>query len=222
MAPDLDDTLSLELESLIRRGHETPDVDVKGPGNWKTWVSAEKAELIRDMMAMANSDRPGWIIIGISEGAGGDWVYDGLTDAGMSSFDPSDIGKKAKRLADPEIRFSVHRPEVDGRRYIAIRVEPFQTMPHICVQSSGDVLAEGAIYVRSEACESTRVTRAEQMRRLVERAVQTHADKIVNQIGGLMARAGLTITPSQIPALPVGWDKQINEARRQADASGND
>ena len=58
------DVRSLEIETLVRRGFESLDVDYKAAGNWREWSSDQKAELIRDMMAMGNSDRPGWIIFG--------------------------------------------------------------------------------------------------------------------------------------------------------------
>ena len=215
MQDSSDDPLELQIGALIRKGHESPDLDAKGPGSWKNWGNAEKAELVRDMMAMANSDRPGWILLGISEGTAGEWVYDGLTDSESASFDPSDIGKKVKRLADPEVQFAVHRLEVDGRRYAAIRVDPFLTMPHICRTSSGTVLDEGAVYVRNEACETTRVTTAEQMRRLVERAIQMHADSIVGRIAELMAQAGLGAA-TQAPKPEAEWASQIEQARQEA------
>ena len=210
------DPAALETEGLIHQEHESPDVDAKAPGSWKVWSKAEKAELVRDMMAMANSDRPGWILLGISEGAAGEWLYDGLTEAQSASFDPSKIGGKVKRLADPEVRFSVHRVEVDSKRYVAIRTEPFERMPHICKASHPGVLDEGAIYIRNEACESTKVATAEQMRELVERAVQMHADSIVARIAELMAQAG-RLAPSVVAPEPeTRWAGQIEAARREA------
>jgi predicted HTH transcriptional regulator len=168
------------------------------------------------MMAMANSDRPGWILLGIAEGQAGEWLYEGLSAAQSASFDPSDIGKKVKRLADPEVKFSVHRVKVRRKLYVAIRVEPFQTMPHICRASSGTVLEEGAIYVRNEACETSKITTAEQARKLIERATQTHADSIVGRIAELMAQAG-RLAPSVVAPEPeTRWAGQIEAARREA------
>ena len=210
------DPAALEIEDLIRRGHESPDVDAKAPGSWKVWSKAEKAELVRDMMAMANSDRPGWILLGISEGSAGEWVYDGLTEAQSASFDPSRIGGKVKRFADPEVAFSVHREQFDGRWYVAIRTEPFQKMPHICKASHPGVLDEGVIYVRNEACETTRVTAAEQMRRLIERAIQMHADSIVGRIAELMAQAGMLGAVAEAPKPEAEWARRIQEARQEA------
>ncbi len=211
-----DDPLELQIEALVRRGHESPDVDAKGPGSWKVWGKAEKAELVRDMMAMANSDRPGWILLGISEGDAGEWVYDGLTEAQSASFDASTIGGKVKRFADPEVAFSVHRARIDGRRYVAIRTEPFHNMPHICKASHPDILDEGAIYIRNEACESMKVASAEQMRELIERAVQMHADSIVGRIAELMAQAGRLAPSVAAPEPETRWAGQIETARREA------
>ena len=180
---------TLEIEALVKRGYETPDADYKGPGNWRSWSSAEKAELVRDMMAMGNADRPGWIILGVSHGRNGQWAYNGLPAEQAGSFDPTDIGNKVKRHVDSDVRFSVHQAEVDGKIYVAIRTEPFSTIPHICTRSSGDVLEEAAIYVRTAACQTAKVTRAEDMRRLVERATQVHADSIVRQTAELIERA---------------------------------
>ena len=208
--------LELEIAMLIVRGYESRDVDAKAPGHWRNWTAAEKAELVRDMMAMANSDRPGWILLGIAEGEAGEWLYEGLSAAQSASFDPSDIGKKVKRLADPEVKFSVHRVKVRGKLYVAIRVEPFQTMPHICRASSGTVVEEGAIYVRNEACETSKITTAEQTRSLIERATQAHADSIVGRIAELITQSGRLAPSAVAPEPETQWAGQIEAARREA------
>jgi len=207
---------ALELQDLVRRGYESQDVDYKGPGSWKTWNSDQKAELIRDMMAMGNSDRPGWIILGVAEGTGAGWMHVGLTDVEAKSFDPSDIGKKVKRQSDPEVRFSVRRAEVDGKAYIAIRTEPFGSVPHVCKTSSGTVLDEGAIYVRTEAAETSKVTTAEQMRRLVDRGIQVHADLIVGRIASLVQEAGVVGVRVTAAGQSEQWSDHIIQARRTA------
>ena len=209
---------SLEIESLIRRGHESPDVDYKGPGNWRTWKRAEKVELARDMMAMGNSDRPGWIILGISEGPGGQWVYEGLSESAASSFDPTRVGTLIKRYCDPEASFTVHRTTVDGRLYVAISVAPFQTRPHVCKQSCGEVVEESAVYVRTEACQTSKITTAEQMRRLIDRATQVHADSIVQRIEEFYVRVHGPLAPMPPPAPDTRslFEEEIEQARKRA------
>jgi predicted HTH transcriptional regulator len=202
-------------EPVIRRGFESPDVDYKGPGSWAAWTSDEKAELIRDMMAMGNSDRPGWIILGVGETGDGGWSLDGVEDAAAKSFDPSNIGGLAKRKSDPPPSFIVVQAVLDSKHFPCIRVAPFSTVPHVCRESSGDKLQEGAVYVRTSACETSKVTTAEQMRALIERAVQIHADDIVGKIERLVNRT----RPATAATDPVAAERvrrMAEEARKRA------
>jgi len=175
-----------ELIPIVKYGHERPDLDYKGPINWNEWSNRGKADLVRDMMALANSDIPGYIIIGVTDDGGVVRSYDGLSDEQIESFDPSKIADKIKRFADPEVRFELYKPAVDGNRYVVIRVLPFQTVPHICNNSYADILEEAAIYVRGEGARTIKVPSAEYMRRLVDRAIQISADTLVDRIRRLV------------------------------------
>ena len=175
-----------ELIPIVKYGKERPDLDYKGPINWNEWPKREKAELARDMMALANSDIPGYIIIGATDEGGVVHSYDGLSDEQIKSFDPSKIADKVKRYANPEVRFELYKPTVDGNRYVVIRVLPFQSVPHICSRSYDDVLEEAAVYVRGEGARTIKVPSAEYMRRLVDRAIQINADTLVNRIRRLV------------------------------------
>ena len=175
-----------ELASIIYLGHERPDLDYKGPGNWGEWSNEQKAELVRDMMGLGNSDVPGYIVIGATTAGGNVQRYDGLDEEQIKSFDPSKIADKVKRYADPEIRFEVHTPNLDGKWYVVIRVLPFQTLPHICRSSCGEILKEAAIYVRGEGARTIKVQSADHMRKLVNRAIQIDADNLVNRIRELI------------------------------------
>lgn len=175
-----------ELTPIVKHGKERPDLDYKGPTNWSEWPRREKAELVRDMMALANSDIPGYIVIGATDMGSVVRSYDGLNDDQIKSFDASKIADKIKRYANPEVRFELYKPDVDGNRYVVIRVLPFQSVPHICIKSCGDVLEEAAIYVRGEGARTIKVPSAEYMRRLVDRAIQISADTLVDRIRRLV------------------------------------
>lgn len=178
-----------ELAPIVRYGHERPDLDYKGPVNWDEWPDRNKAELVRDMMALANSEVPGYIVIGATDDGGAVRSYDGLSDQQAESFDPSKIADKVKRYADPEVRFDLYKPTVDGKKYVVIRVLPFQTVPHVCRTSCGNILEEAAIYVRGEGARTIKVSSAEHMRQIVDRAVQINADTIVDRIRRLVTAA---------------------------------
>jgi len=175
-----------ELIPIVKYGKERLDLDYKGPINWNEWPRREKAELVRDMMALANSDIPGYIVIGATDMGGVVRSYIGLNDDQIKSFDPSKIADKIKRYANPEVRFELYKPTVDGNRYVVIRVLPFQSVPHICIKSCDDVLGEAAVYVRGEGARTIKVPSAEYMRRLVDRAIQISADTLVDRVRRLV------------------------------------
>ncbi len=179
-----------ELTPIVKYGHERPDLDYKMSVNWDEWPNADKASLIRDMMALANSDVPGYIVIGATDDGGVVRSYDGLSDSEIESFDPSKIADKMKRYADPEVHFEVYKPIVDGKRYVVVRVLPFQTVPHICRMSYASILEEAAIYVRGEGARTIKVPSAEYMRRLVDLAIQTSTDVLVDRIRRLVGASG--------------------------------
>ncbi len=180
----------LDLGVLVTRGTESPDLDYKGPGGWSLWNNAEKAELVRDLAAMGNSDRPGWIIIGVEEDAARAFAGVGLTVDQASGFDATPIGLWTANYIQPLIQFRVHKPVVAGLMYVAVQVLPFQTVPHICVKSFGDILHEAAIYIRTEACQTAKISNAVQMRALIDRATTNSADALIARIDEIYRRAG--------------------------------
>jgi predicted HTH transcriptional regulator len=170
------------------------------------------------MMAMGNGDRPGWIIIGIATGPAGEAVYAGLDDADAKSFDPTPIGEKVWQHSDPEIEFEVHRVTVDGRWYVAIRVAPFPNVPYVCRAASPRVLDQGAFYIRTEAAQSVKINRAEQMRRILDRATRMHADSIVRRIEQLIDRSRSPIAPASSAAgVSPDYERLLREMRRRTE-----
>jgi predicted HTH transcriptional regulator len=206
-----------EIIPIVKYGKERPDLDYKGPVNWNNWARREKAELVRDVMALANSDIPGYIIIGATDEGGVVRSYDGLSDEEIQSFDPSKIADKVKRYADPEVRFELYKPTVDGKRYVVIRVLPFQSVPHICRMSYNDILEEAAVYVRGEGARTTKIPSSEHMRRLVDRSIQISADTLVDRIRRLVGTSKETETKIVNP-----FESQIATMFRQLQSSKHD
>jgi predicted HTH transcriptional regulator len=204
-----------ELIPIVKYGRERLDLDYKGPINWHEWPRREKAELARDMMVLANSDIPGYIVIGATDLGGVVRSYDGLSDDQIKSFDPSKIADKVKRYANPEVRFELYKPIVDGNRYVVIRVLPFQNVPHICIDSYDDVLEEAAVYVRGEGARTIKVPSAEHMRRLVDRAIQISADTLVDRIRRLVGAS-----KEREAEAHSHFKSQIAEVRKQVGKDG--
>jgi predicted HTH transcriptional regulator len=136
--------------------------------------------------------------------------YEGLSNHQIESFDPSKIADKIKRYADPEVRFELYKPIVDSKRYVVIRVLPFQMVPHICTTSYADILDEAAVYVRGEGARTIKVPSAEHMRRLVDRSTQISADTLLDRIRRLVtASEERQVEPHR------RFECQVAEVRRQ-------
>ena len=76
---------------MLERQAESRGLDYKapmsfGPGN------REKAKIIKCLMAFANTQDGGSILVGVSE-ASGKFVSSGLTDRQADSFDQSKVGR---------------------------------------------------------------------------------------------------------------------------------
>ena len=103
-------------------------MDYKRPVNWDEWRDRDKANLVRDMIVLANAEVPGYIVIGATDDGGVVSSYDGLSNSQIESFDPSKIADKVKRYADPEVQFILFKLTIEGKRYAVIRVYPFDQL----------------------------------------------------------------------------------------------
>jgi len=71
----------IDFESIITAGAETKELDYKGPREWSERDKQSCCELIKDILAMANT-KGGHLVIGVSEAASG-FTLDGLTQEQM-------------------------------------------------------------------------------------------------------------------------------------------
>src|SRR6266511_5642826 len=109
------------VRELIAQGAETRTLDYKGPVSWKG-SKADRAELIRDLMCLANTPSGGFILIGISQGSGG-WVPEGVTAEQAATFDPTAIGDMAGNFCSVKPAFRVHPVPIEDKLYVLIAVE---------------------------------------------------------------------------------------------------
>src|SRR6266404_5107622 len=149
--------------------------------NWATATTAEKAELIKDVLAMANTQDGGRIIFGVRNG---DFEPIGLTDEDFQSFDVTPFTDFLNRYADPSFHCRVHKFVIKGKKFVAIEVPEFDAVPIICKTDAHDtnnrqVLKRGAVYIRTNRAASEIVPDAETMRDLMNRAVVKRGDELL-------------------------------------------
>ena len=160
-----------EFESLIGGAEETDKLEVKQAMDWA------KVSLARDILAMANVQDGGNIVIGIEDET---YARQGLTDAQLATYVPDEMRDQISEYADPEVIFSVRKPtDKNGRCYVVIAVSEFEELPVICKRDAQE-LQKGTIYFRSrtQKPQSARVSNSNDMRRIVERAIAKRGTRL--------------------------------------------
>ena len=152
-----------ELEALLEGAEETYALEFKTAMDWSQ-------SLIRDILAMANVQDGGRIVIGITDDT---HARKGLSDDHIATYNTETIQDQVAAFADPRVEF---RTEVvrdrQGLKFIVIDVRPFETIPVVCRRDGKD-LNEGDIYYRSRTGRpaSARVKRSSDMRDIIEVAM---------------------------------------------------
>jgi hypothetical protein len=183
------------LKTLLGRRTELKNLDYKALMNWATASNEEKCELVKDILAMMNTQDGGQIIIGVE-----DKTCDpiGLTEADFTSFDPTRVNDFLRKYTDPPAFCEVQKLTFDGKKFIVIDVLGFPDVPIICktdANSSANkpILKRGGVYIRTDKPSSELVSSAEEMRELMGRALLKRGDQLLRTIHGLMS--GRPITP---------------------------
>lgn len=163
-----------EFEALLDGAEESDVLEFKGPMVWEQ-------SIIKDILAMANVQDGGRIIIGIVDGT---CERIGLTQAQISTFDFETIQDRVASFADPRVEFRVDLvSDRNGLNFIVIDVRPFETIPVVCRRDGAD-LREGDVYYRSRSGRpaSARVRKSADMRDIIEVAI-TRSRRRLSSIG---------------------------------------
>lgn len=153
-----------ELEALLAGAEETDRLEFKQAMAW------DKHSLVKDILAMANVQDGGRIVIGVEDES---LERQGVSEAQLNSYVPDHMRDQIAEYADPEIIFAVRKPtDAAGRQYVVIEVSSFETLPVICKRDGSDV-QKGTVYFRSPAQkpQSARISNSTDMRRVIERSV---------------------------------------------------
>ncbi|MBN2309032.1 MAG: ATP-binding protein [Candidatus Hydrogenedentes bacterium] len=200
----------IDFARLINAGRESRDLDYKAPIKWDEDDKRACCELVKDVLALANSGG-GWLVIGVSEQDKDTFVKEGLTPEQSKSFEATRLSKFVNNYADPPVDPHVYKPEVDGKRFVCIQVPGFPDTPHICQKDFPKTLSSPALYVRNDAKESASVKNSADFRRIVERAIRQRGDQLLTSFRAIL-KEGI-----QPPAVPdeERFRKQIDEAHER-------
>ncbi len=178
-----------EISDLITRKSETANVEYKAGFEWKKENKEQQLELLRDMIAMANIQDGGAIILGIEDG-----TYDliGVNQEILTSFDQSDVGQMLYSYSEPKLTFALQKDKLDDKDIVVIHVSEFTDVPIVCNNSMTGInpkkliLREGALYIRTEDAKTVEISSVHEMRQLISRAMLKRGDELLRLIENLI------------------------------------
>ena len=201
----------IDWDLLIFRGFEGKDLDYKGACAWDNSDKKACCELLKDVLALANAGG-GWLIIGVSE-TGNTFSHEGVSNEQAASFETTPINTFFNNYADPPINTHIHKPQVQGKYFIAIEVPGFADTPHICQKEYPGVLTAPTLYVRTHNNESAPIKSSADFRAIVERSVRNRADHILSSVRAILTH-GVT---EERPSHRERFEAQASEARKRCD-----
>lgn len=177
------------LRELIAQKSETKNVDYKESLNWNTAGNDAKCELVKDILALFNTQDGGHIVFGVRNN---DFEFIGMSADDFTSFDATKINDFLQRYTDPPVSCEIQKLTIDRLRTVIITVPEFRDVPIICkkdANSSSDssklILKAGSLYIRTEKATSSLIPNAEEMRSLMNRALLKRGDQLLGTIESL-------------------------------------
>ena len=176
-----------EFARIMGLSHELRGVEFKGPG-----PSSDRrlfAQVVKAVLGMANRRHGGRVIIGADDPVSAlDSV--GLNETDLATWNYDDVADRIAAHADPNVNFDLEVREYNGNKYVVLQVEEFADIPVLCKRAYGDVLRDGACYVRTRRKpETSEIPTQADMRDLLDLAIE----KGVTQFLERARRTGLFI-----------------------------
>lgn len=183
-----------QLEEILLQGYESKDLDYKGPCQWDEKDKKACCEIVKDILAMANT-LGGYIVIGVKENDKG-FECQGLSVEQAKSFETSRLNRFLQNYADPPINALLKKIEHDGMTFAIIEVPRFSDTPHICQKDYPSVLISPALYVRTDTNESAPINSSSDFRSMVENAIRNRSDHMLSSMRAILKGASISPTTS--------------------------
>jgi len=186
-----------DIVRLLALRSEGPNLDYKAGFEWSRANRDLKYELVRDLMALANTKDGGRVVFGVRDA---DLAFVGVSIEVFESIDPTDLLAMVHDNAAPKVKCAVYKREIDGRGVIVFDVAEFEDTPIICTNgivsidgSRRVILRQAAIYIRTAAGSTEEISAPDEMRSLIERAVRRKSNELLKSVSDI-----LTGRPAQL------------------------
>jgi len=201
-----------DIKQLLKRKTEDKNLDYKKSFNWSNGSKDQKLEIVKDILAMANTQDGGKIVFGVRDD---DFEFVGLTEDDLKSFDQTTLNEFLHKYTDPKFSCQVYKQKVEEDFVVVIDTPEFQEEPIVCKEnahSSADnsklILKKGALYVRTEKGSSETIPSSKEMRELLGRAIIKKGDELLHNIERLIKGKPLKISDES----KEGYSAEIKKA----------
>jgi predicted HTH transcriptional regulator len=184
-----------EFGELLALGYERRGIEFKGPG---PRTNPLLAKVIRAVLGMVNQRDGGIVVIGVTD-TSGVLTPAGLTDADLATWRYDDVAAAVASFADPSVSFELEVRTFEARRFVALHVREFETIPVLCRRDYQGILRAGACYVRTRRKpETTEIPTQTEMRDLLQLATTKVLRSFIAQAvaSGLMSFVARTQAPT--------------------------
>jgi len=160
------------LRRLLTTKTETRNLDYKQAFNWSSSTNDQKCEIVKDILAMLNTQDGGRIVIGVADA---DHAPIGVDQQSFESFDTTKVNDFLRKYTDPPCSCTVYKHEIDGCRIVTIDVAEFKEVPVLCKTNASSpskhILKQSGLYIRTDKATSELVSTSEEIRELLGRAL---------------------------------------------------
>lgn len=181
-----------QLRTVLEQGKETPGTEFKSSGSRRERDFL--ARVVRAVLALANRRGGGVVILGVNDD-GGRINPTGVAEDHLETWGPEAVTASVAAYADPYVDLTVHRIELERQNFIVLEVREFEEVPVLCKRGYGNLLRDGACYVRRRGrVESCEVPNNAEMRELLDLATEKGVRRFLQTAGrsGLLEEANGT------------------------------
>ncbi|MDD5040110.1 MAG: hypothetical protein PHY34_03085 [Patescibacteria group bacterium] len=189
-------------QSFLKYPGEDPGVDYKDAIKF-TGRDGFSYKLIKHILGMANAGG-GYIVIGYPE----DYnrkpqPAEDMPSEILSSYEVSQLAQTVERYTagTDKIDLLVHKDQnIDNNiTYPIIEVRGFKKRPFFCKSSAGNILEEGALYIRIEAARTIKIANPDDWEKIIDICIEKRQSEMLSRFTDLMKEMGLKITPLTAP-----------------------
>lgn len=179
-----------DVRRLINQQAETKNLDYKEGCNWLATDNDKKCELIKDILAMANTQDGGQLVFGVDDRT---FEFVGMDPTSYESFDPTKVNDFVRQYTDPPFACNVYKFCVDQRLTVVLEIPEFTEIPVICKTDANSnkaphktILKKSGMYVRTDKPSSELVSTSEVMRDIIGRASRKKREELLRTIRDLL------------------------------------